>query len=139
MMLRHRLIHPEILSALAAAGHGAKVLIADANYPSSTVVGDNAELVYLNLAPGKPTSTEVLDILLTAISVDDAIVMEPEEGREPQVFQEFRSLLPAIPLTGLSRFEFFEEAGGPETCLQIVTGDQRLYANILLTIGVIVP
>lgn len=138
-MLRQRLIHPEILGALAAAGHGAKILISDANYPASTVLGDNAELVYLNLAPGKPTVTEVLDILLTAITVEEAAVMEPENGREPPVFQEFRSLMPDLALNRFSRFEFYEDASGPETCLQIVTGDQRLYANVLLTIGVIAP
>jgi len=137
-MLRHRLIHPEIIEALAAAGHGAKVLIADANYPASTQLGDNAAVVYLNLAPGVPTATEVLEVLLTAIPVEDAAVMEPDEGPEPDIFDEFRKLLPEdIPLSMFSRFEFYEEANEPDTCLQIVTGEQRLYANILLTIGVV--
>ena len=138
-MLRQRLIHPEILGAVGAAGHGAKVLITDGNFPASTRVGENATLVYLNLAPGKPTVTEVLDILLTAIFVEEAVVMEPESGPEPRVFQEFRSLLPDIALTRLSRFEFYEDASSPDTCLQIITGDQRLYANLLLTIGVVAP
>jgi L-fucose mutarotase len=138
-MLKQRLIHPEILDALAAAGHGSKVLIADGNYPASTRVGENASLVYLNLAPGKPTVTEVLDILLTAIEVEDAAVMEPDEGPEPAIFQEFRSLMPDTVLTKFSRFEFYEEAAGPDTCLQIVTGEQRIYANLLLTIGVMLP
>ena len=135
-MIKTRLIHPHIIEALAAAGHGAKILIADGNYPASTQIGENAELVYLNLAPGKPTVTEVLDILLTAIPVEDAAVMEPENGPEPGIFQEFRSLLPSLELTKYSRYEFYEEASGPDTCLQIVTGEQRVYANILLTIGV---
>ena len=138
-MLKQRLIHPEILEALAAAGHGSKVLITDANYPASTQLGDNATLVYLNLAPSRPTVTEVLDILLTAIPVEDAAVMSPDEGPEPPIFQEFRSLLPDLPLTKYSRFEFYEEAGSDDTCLQIVTGEQRLYANLLLTIGVLIP
>ncbi|NLF56040.1 MAG: RbsD or FucU transport, partial [Candidatus Hydrogenedens sp.] len=30
-MLKQRLTHPDILEALAAAGHGSKVLIADGN------------------------------------------------------------------------------------------------------------
>jgi len=136
-MLKTRLTHPQILEALAAAGHGAKVLIADGNYPASTQLGENAELVYLNLAPGKPTVTEVLDILMTAIPVEDAAVMEPDDASEPPIFQEFRSLLPDIPLTKFGRYEFYEEAGGPDTCLQIITGEQRIYANILLTIGVV--
>lgn len=135
-MLRQRLIHPEILGALAAAGHGAKILIADGHYPSSTQLGENADIVYLNLAPGKVTVTEVLDILLTAIPVEDAAVMQPDDGAQPPIFQEFRSLLPGLGLTFFSRYEFYEEAAGPDTCLQIVTGDERVYANLLLTIGV---
>jgi L-fucose mutarotase/ribose pyranase (RbsD/FucU family) len=35
-VLRTRLLHPEILAALAGAGHGSRVLIADGNYPFST-------------------------------------------------------------------------------------------------------
>jgi L-fucose mutarotase len=136
-MLKQRLTHPAILESLASAGHGAKILITDGNYPASTCLGENADLVYLNLAPGKLTVTEVLDILLTAIAVEDAAVMMPEEGPEPLIFQEFRSLLPDVPLTKYGRFEFYEEASGPDACLQIVTGEQRIYANLLLTIGVV--
>jgi L-fucose mutarotase len=138
-MLKQRLIHPDILDALAAAGHGSKILVTDANYPASTKLGENAELVYLNLAPGKPTVTEVADILLTAVPIEDAAVMNPDDGLEPPIFQEFRSLLPDTPLTKYGRFEFYEEASGPDTCLQIVTGEQRIYANLLLTIGVVMP
>lgn len=138
-MLRQRLIHPQILDALAAAGHGGRVLITDGNYPASTRLGENASLVYLNLSPGKPTVTEVLDILLTAIVVEDAAVMEPDDGPEPPIFQEFRSLMPDLTLTKFGRFEFYEEASGPDTCLQIVTGEQRIYANLLLTLGVVLP
>lgn len=136
-MLKQRLTHPDILDALAAAGHGARVVIADANFPASTKTGENAMVVYLNLAPGKPTATEVLDILLTAINVEDAAVMDPGEGQEPSIFQEFRSLLPEVELTRLSRFEFYEEVEGLDTCLTIVTGEQRLYGNLLLTLGVV--
>jgi len=136
-MLKQQLIHPEILEALAAAGHGSKILITDGNYPASTVLGDNADLVYLNLRPGLPTVTDVLEVLLTAIPVEEAAVMEPEEGPEPTIFDEFRALLPGIQLTGCDRYTFYEEASGPDTCLQIVTGEQRIYANLLLTIGVV--
>ena len=138
-MLKQRLLHPEILEALSAAGHGSKVLVTDGNYPASTRLGENATLVYLNLAPGKPTVTEVVDILLTAIPVEEAAVMSPDTGPEPVIFQEFRSLLPEHDLVKYDRFEFYEEASGPDTCLQIVTGEQRIYANILLTLGVVNP
>jgi L-fucose mutarotase len=138
-MLKHRLIHPDILAALAGAGHGSQILLMDANYPAGTKLGDNAELVYLNLAPGKPSVTEVLDILLTAVPVESAAVMQPDTPDEPPIFQEFRSLMPDVALAKYDRFEFYEEASGPDVCLQIATGEERIYANLLLTIGVVLP
>ena len=138
-MLKQRLTHPQILEALASAGHGSKILITDGNFPAGTMLGDNASQVYLNLEPGKPTVTEVLDVLLTAIPVEGATVMVPDSGPEPGIFAEFRRLIPGIELEPLGRFEFYEEAVNPDVCLQIVTGEQRIYANLLLTIGVIMP
>ncbi|WP_318783043.1 RbsD/FucU domain-containing protein [Cellulosimicrobium sp. SH8] len=35
-MLRYPLLHPGLIGALAGAGHGSRVLLADANYPHST-------------------------------------------------------------------------------------------------------
>ena len=135
-MLNHTLIHPEILDAIGAAGHGSRILIADGNYPASTKCGENSELVYLNLTPGSPTVTAVLDVLLTAIPVEDAMVMVPADGSEPPIFAEFRERLGNVALTPSDRFAFYDEAGSPDTCLTIVTGEQRIYANLLLTIGV---
>lgn len=136
-MLMQRLLHPDIVEALAAAGHGSRVLITDGNYPASTRLGENASLVYLNLSPGMLRVTDVLAVLTSAIPIEDAAVMDPDDGPEPPIFREFTHMLSSIELTRFGRFEFYEEASGPDTCLQIVTGDQRLYANLLLTIGVV--
>jgi L-fucose mutarotase len=38
-MLKYELIHPAILGVLDSAGHHAKVLIADGNYPASSKRG----------------------------------------------------------------------------------------------------
>lgn len=136
-MLKSDLIHPQILAALAGAGHGSQVLIADGNYPAATRLGDNAEIVYLNLRPDFPTVTEVLETLLTAIEVEDAGVMTPPTGDDPPIFEDFERLLPEeTPMTRLERFEFYEEASTDDICLVIVTGDRRHFANLLLTIGV---
>ncbi len=138
-MLKHRLLHPEILYAIAGAGHGSKILITDGNYPASTKEGVYAETIYLNLSPGIVKVTEVLETLLTAIEVEEVFVMSPDTGEEPEIYKEFRQLLPGLPLKKLGRFEFYDIASSSDTCLQIVTADQRLYANILLTIGVVKP
>jgi L-fucose mutarotase len=138
-MLTTRLLHPEILRALAEAGHGAQVLIADGNYPLLTRSGPAARRVYLNLAPGMLTVTDVLGVLTEAIPVEAAHVMLPESGEEPAVFAEFRAGLPGIELQPLDRFAFYDAARGPDVALAISTGEQRIYANLLLTIGVVLP
>ncbi len=137
-MLKGKLLHPDVLAALAGSGHGSKVLIADGNFPHGTQVGDNAELVYLNLTPGNVLVTEVLEAVLSVIPVEAAHVMQPTDGKEVPIFSEFKDLLgDQAEIEHLERFEFYESASDPDTCLAVATGDQRLYANILLTIGVV--
>jgi L-fucose mutarotase len=138
-LLTYRLIHPKILGALGEAGHGAQVLIADGNYPLVTRSHPNARRVYLNLAPDLLRVTDVLEVLLDAIPIEAAHVMGPDSGEEPDIFADFRAQLPAIELQRLNRFDFYDMARGPDLALAIATGERRLYANILLTIGVVPP
>jgi L-fucose mutarotase len=138
-MLKTRLLHPEILAALGEAGHGAQVLIADGNYPLATRSNPDAYRVFLNLEPGKLTVTDVLSVIAEAIPVEAAFVMGPDDGSEPSIYEDFRGLLPDNELERLGRFEFYDMARGPDTALAIATGEQRIYANILLTIGVVMP
>ncbi|MGI6377286.1 MAG: RbsD/FucU domain-containing protein [Anaerolineae bacterium] len=42
-----------------------------------------------------------------------------------------------MPLGKMGRFDFYEAARGQDVALVIATGEQRIYANILLTIGVV--
>ena len=138
-MLTTRLLHPEILAALGEAGHGAQVLIADGNYPLATRSNPDAYRVFLNLEPGKLTVTDVLSVIAEAIPVEAAYVMGPDDGSEPSIYEDFRRMLPETELERLGRFEFYDMARGPDTALAIATGEQRIYANILLTIGVVMP
>ncbi len=138
-MLKTRLLHPGILAALGEAGHGAQVLIADGNYPLLTRSSGTARRVYLNLAPGLVTVTDVLTVLADAIPIEAAHVMVPDTGEEPGIFAEFREVLPGIPLQALGRLPFYDAARGPDLALAISTGEQRIYANLLLTIGVVMP
>ncbi len=139
-MLKVKLTHPEILAALASAGHGSQVLIADGNYPFSTGSNPAARKVYLNLARGSAPVDEVLKVLVDAIVVEAAHVMMPAEGPEPPIFGAFRAVLPGgVSLQALGRFAFYDAARGPNVALVIATGEQRIYANLLLTIGVVPP
>ena len=85
---------------------------------------------------GKPMVTEVLDALLSVINVEKAEVMLPDDGSEPEIFGEFRKQLGGMELTGLGRWEFYDACMAENAIvLAISTGEQRVYANILLTVG----
>jgi L-fucose mutarotase len=135
-MLKTRLLHPEILKALGSAGHFSQVLIADANFPVATRSHPNATKVFLILTAGIPRTTEVLDVLLDSIPVQDAAVMQVPNGAKAPVHAEFQSMLPnGVELKYMERIPFYEAAASSMTALVIATGETRRFANILLTIG----
>ncbi len=139
-MIDGKLIHPQILQALGKAGHGATILIPDGNYPVATGAHPAAERVYLNLAPGLVTVTDVMAAILSCTPIEAAQVMRRDDGEEPSIYADFRRMLPkAVPLQPLERFAFYEAAKQDSCCLVIATGEQRIFANILLTIGVVPP
>ena len=144
-MLKHQLLHPEISAILARAGHHAKVLIADGNYPASTKLGPNATLVSLNLAPGIVTVSQVLETLLTAIPVDEVNTMgipadDPyaQQG-DPPVWVDYRKVVAdaglKLELKPISKWDFYEAVASHDHVLTIQTADQNLWANVLLTLG----
>lgn len=139
-MLTGSLIHPQILSSLGRAGHGAMVLISDGNYPHSSGVNEQADVVYLNLRPGLVGAVDVLTAVASAVPVEAAAVMQPDTGPEPEIFTQFADVLKEVAAPQrLSRSDFYERARGRDVVLAIATGEQRTYANILLTIGVVQP
>ena len=148
-MLKTSLIHPDILRALGRAGHGSQILIADGNYPAGTTLGPNAELVSLNLAPGIVNGTQALEAVASAVPIEAAAVMQtlkkgPHAMPEPPpIWAEFSAILAAAGFTDglqeIERFAFYQAGRGPDVALSIATAEQRTYANILLTIGVVQP
>ena len=145
-MLRCQLIHPTILNVLGSAGHHAKVLIADGNYPASSKIGPNAELVHMNLTPGVVTCNQVLQALLSAIPVEAVNTMMYEtEGpyaltEDPAVWAQFRETIQSaglgVELEPIEKWSFYEAVATPDHVLTIQTADQQRFANVLLTVGV---
>ncbi|MBM3854502.1 MAG: transporter [Verrucomicrobia bacterium] len=148
-MLKHTLLHPRISEVLARAGHHAKVLIADGNYPASTKKGPHAEVVCLNLSPGVVTVAQALHAVLSAVPVDEINTMgiPPDDpyasAGEPAAWAEFREIARAAgvhsTLSPISKWEFYEAVESPDHVLTIQTADQALWANVLLTLGCRMP
>jgi L-fucose mutarotase len=137
-MLKYKLIHPELLEALARSGHGDQILIADGNFAVHTKTPANARFVHLNLAPGMLTVTDILKVLVAAIPIEKATMMIMDDGNEPSIGSDFRQILDDdVPLQSLGRLDFYKASGESSISLVIASGEQRLYANIILTVGVV--
>ncbi len=144
-MLKTTLIHPDILRVVARAGHHAKILIADGNYPASSKRGPQAEVISLNLSPGVVTVAQVLRALLSAVPVDHVNTMgipadDPYARHgEPPVWAEYRAVLQeaGLPLTlePVLKWDFYKQVESADHVLTIQTADQSLWANVLLTVG----
>lgn len=135
-MLRYPLIHPPLLEVLAAAGHGSRILIADGNYAHRSNSHVRARVIHLNLRPGLVTVDQVLEVVADAVPIEQAAMMEPDDGSAVTLDADYRKHLAAeTPLHMLAREEFYRACLGPMLDATVATGDQRHFANILLTVG----
>jgi L-fucose mutarotase len=146
-MLKGPVLHPALLAGLARAGHGALVLVADANYPASTARGPRSRLVHLNLRPGVVDAVTVLEAVAGLIPVEEATVMAPARSgadalaEDPPIWTRFARVLAAhdapVPLQQVERHAFYAAASRPDHVLTVVTGETEVYANLLLRVGVV--
>jgi L-fucose mutarotase len=144
-MLKTTLLHPDILRICARAGHHAKILIADGNYPAENKRGPNSELVCLQLSPGVPTVAQVLKAILSAVPIDvvNTMGIPPDDPYaahgEPPAWEEFRAIAKeanvAAAIEPISKWDFYKAVESPDHVLTIQTADQALWANVLLTMG----
>lgn len=141
-MLRNipAILSPDLLWALRAMGHGDEVVIADANFPATTLGVRCHRLDGL-------TATDVLQAVLTVLPLDKyvpnpALVMAvvDDPSAVSPVVAEFQRITTATAdnpatLEKLERFAFYERAKSAFAIIQ--TGETRLYGNIILKKGVI--
>ena len=141
-MLRNipSILSPDLLWTLRSMGHGDELVIADANFPATTLGTRCHRLDGL-------TATDVLQAVLTVLPLDPfvpnpAVVMEVVDDPDavPSIVTEFQKITtmtadnPAT-LDKLERFAFYDRAKSAFAIIQ--TGETRLYGNIILKKGVI--
>jgi len=132
------LLSPDLLFALASAGHGDRIAIVDANFPAASTA---RRLIALHGA----TATDALSAVLSVLPVDDfepdpAAVMAVvgDAGQTPEAVTAFTRILASAgvaPPATLPRHDFYRVAR--EAFAIVQTGERRLYGNIILTKGVV--
>ncbi|MDR0726102.1 MAG: RbsD/FucU family protein [Prevotellaceae bacterium] len=136
-MLLTKCIHPQLLSALGKLGHGSWILISDGGYPHLTASNPYSEKVFLNLAQGVLTVTQILEVLKETVPIEAAAVMTPPDGAMQPVFAEYKSVIPDTPFEYIKQFDFYERAKETNVGLLIASGDMRNFANLLIKVGFI--
>lgn len=137
VMLNTSILHPEVLKVLATAGHGAGIVIADGNFPFGTMGNSGVPRIYLNFAPDKLNTIDILKEIVKAIPIEGAQAPVPDDGTLPPIFSEYVELLPkAVKIEKLNRFSFYDAVKEPTTAVIICTGETRVYSCIRLIVGV---
>lgn len=136
------LLTPDLLQVLAAMGHGDELVIVDANFPA---VSTAQRLIRLDGV----SATRALQAVLSLLPLDDfvdspAAVMQVVGSPEtvPEVVKEFQWLVneaegKEIKFTMIDRFKFYERAHVAFAI--VVSGETRLYGNVILKKGIIRP
>ncbi len=133
------LLSPDLLHALAAMGHGDRIVLVDANYPATRgrrtigMPGIDVVRALKAVLSVLPCDTFVPDPAAIMQVVGDPLAVPP-------VVAEMNAVLAAQGwpnAVGIERHAFYTAAEGAYAIVQ--TGERRFYGNILLTKGVIPP
>ena len=136
-MLKTPIIHPTIMEALARSGHFAQVVIADGNLPVGAMTGPNSTTVHLNFRPGLLDALTVLEGILEVCPIQGGTVMEKPAEANAEIHDAYKALLGDVTWDEMERWAFYDKIREPATTLIIQTGEQRRFANLILTVGVV--
>ncbi|MBE6357233.1 MAG: L-fucose mutarotase [Lentisphaerae bacterium] len=133
------IISPDLLAILAQMGHGDELVISDAHFPAYSV---NPNVVRVDAA----TSPELLKAILKLIELDQYVdkpvmMMAPVPGDnlDPELMAEVKEYLgkDADRIDYIERFAFYDRAR--EAFAVVVSGESRIYGNIIVKKGVTQP
>lgn len=135
-MINGSITHPDILAALARSGHSGQVLIADAHFPASRLLGPHVPRVYLNLAPDRLRVADVLEPLAHAVPIEAAVAATFEDGTKPEIWADYERLLPELRIGSVKGSELTTAFDAETLGLAILTGELRPASCIVLTLGI---
>ena len=136
------LLHPDLLHALRAMGHGDELAIVDANFPAASM---GRRVIRLDGA----SATRALETVLSVLPLDDFVdapcarmEVVGDSDAVPEICREFQAIVDRIEgrrieLAQLERFAFYARTREAFAVLQ--TGETRLYGNLLVKKGVVRP
>jgi L-fucose mutarotase len=135
------ILSPDLLHALRAMGHGHEIAIVDANYPC----GPQGRIIRLDGVP----ATSILDAILALMPLEygegdgaSRMIAQGNPALRLPIFEEFEGIVSRhmgsrVELNAITPDAFKRRAG--EGFAIVLSGDRRLYGNIILKKGVVPP
>ena len=135
------ILSPELLKVMMEMGHGDELVIGDGNFPAASMARR------LLRADGHGVA-ELLEAIMKLFPLDSFVerpvaLMQvvPGDPTKPTIWEKYRSILKAADdkfddFELVERFAFYERARQGYAIL--ATGEEALYANIILKKGVVV-
>jgi L-fucose mutarotase len=134
------LLTADLLGHLRAMGHGDVLAVVDRNFPAASTA---RRLVVLPGSTAVDAATAIASVLPVDTYTDPPVHWMGPVGDEQTVLPVHRDVLAVLaaaegrPVPGqpLERFEFYRRAA--EAYLVVATGEDRPYADFLITKGVL--
>ena len=134
------ILSPELLKILMEMGHGDEIVLGDGNFPAAS----NADKLVRCDGHGIP---ELLDAILQLFPLDiytdkPVALMEvvPGDDYDPVIWDKYKEIVgnydkDHTDFAHIERFDFYERAR--DAYAIVATGEQALYANVILKKGVV--
>ena len=136
------ILSPELLHALRSMGHGDKLVLADANFPSASLAKKLIRLDGVNI----PNAAKAILSVLPLDSFVDYPVERMEIDDNPNEINDVHQDLIDVlknsagdkwKVGSIERFKFYEEA--KQAYMIVSTTDARAFGCFIITKGVIKP
>lgn len=132
-------ISPQLLKTLMEMGHGDEIVIADGNFPCHSI---SENVIRADGLSGSEILRAIMELFpLDTYSAQQVFLMEVVDGDDyiPEIWDNYKEILvkSGEPFTigYIERFAFYERAR--KSYAVIATGEEALYANIILKKGVV--
>lgn len=133
-----KILPPDLVKIMMEMGHGDKIVIADGNFPCHSV---GQRVVHLD----GHNVPEIMEAMLKLFPLDTyskpvaLMSIVPGDNVETPIWETYRQLIKPHTnddVTFIERFAFYEEA--KKAYAVIATSEKALYANVMLTKGVVI-
>ena len=132
-MKKQGILNAELSRAIAALGHNDLICIGDAGLP----IPKGVPVIDLAVVANLPLVSQVLEALDSELVVQEVILANESDVRNPKLPEFLRDLWPDADSTRIKHSEF--KAKMSECRFVIRTGEYFPYANVMLVCGVAFP